>query len=147
MKKLTALFLAVVTALSLLMLTGCTPGGTPEGTPLPEGMNEETVIAEGRKIVKMLVDEQYFEIVDLMRPDVAAGVAPGNIKELMENVVKKAGTNVTEDSAMATGQENKDAGEPLGEAVIFGKHEKKQVRYRIVFDTQMNLVGLQVRKY
>ena len=147
MKKLTALFLAVVTALSLLTLSGCTPGGTPEGTPLPEGMSEETVIAEGRKIVKMLVDEQYFEIVDLMRPDVAAGVAPGQIRDLMESIEKKAGPYVEEDSAMATGQKNKDAGETLGEAVIFGKHEKKQVRYRIVFDPEMNLVGLQIRKY
>ena len=147
MKKLTALFLAVAAALSLMMLSGCTPGGTPEGTPLPEGMSEETVIAEGRKVVKMLVDEQYFEIVDLMRPDVAAGVAPGNIKDLMESINKKSGKYEQESSAMATGQENKEAGEPLGEAVIFADHEKKQVRYRIVFDTEMNLVGLQIRKY
>ena len=147
MKKLSALFLAVVMGLSLFLLAGCKPGGTPEGTPLPEGMTEAAVIDEGRKIVKMLVDEQYFEIVDLMRSDVAAGVAPGQIRDLMESINEKAGKYVSESSAMATGQENKKAGEPLGEAVIFADHEKKQVRYRVVFDTQMNLVGLQIRKY
>ena len=146
MKKLTALFLAVVTALSLLTLSGCTKG-TPEGTPLPEGMDEATIIAEGRKVVELLVKEDYFAIVDQMRPDVAAGVAPGDIKGVMEKVVEKSGTYVEETEAMATGQKNKEAGETLAEAVIFAKHEKKQVRYRIVFDPEMNLVGLQVRKY
>ena len=146
MKKLTALFLAVVTALSLLTLSGCTKG-TPEGTPLPEGMDEATIITEGRKVVELLVKEDYFAIVDQMRPDVAAGVAPGDIKGVMEKVVEKSGTYVEETEAMATGQKNKEAGETLAEAVIFAKHEKKQVRYRIVFDPEMNLVGLQVRKY
>ena len=147
MKKLTALFLSAAMVLSLLMLSGCSMGGPAEGTPLPQGMDEAAVITEGRKVVEMLVNEEYFEIVDLMRPDIAAGVAPGSIRELMENVVKKAGKYVEETEAMATGQKNKDAGETLGEAVIFAKHDKKQVRYRIVFDPEMNLVGLQVRKY
>lgn len=146
MKKLTALFLSGMMVLSLFMLSGCS-NGTPEGTPLPEGMDEATVLSEGRKVVDLLVKEDYWTVVDQMRPDIGAGIAPGDVKDLMESVEKKAGEYVEETNAMATGQKNKEAGETLAEAVIFAKHEKKQVRYRIVFDPEMNLVGLQVRKY
>ena len=38
-----------------------------------------------------------------------------------------------------------DADEPHGIAVIRAKYDKKSVIFRIAFDTEMNLIGLDVR--
>ena len=149
MKKIKyAGLLALAVSLSLFLLTGC---GKKEGTPLPEGMVEETVLDAGREIVTLLNEENYQEILDRLRADVAAGGArpltAEDIKKQTAETLEKAGAYVLETDAMATGQHAKGSDERFAEAVIFAKHEKKTVRYRIAFDTDMTLIGIQVRKY
>ena len=48
------------------------------------------------------------------------------------------------DSAMATGQSSD--GEAYGVAVIYCKYSKKNVLFRLAFDTDYELIGLEVRK-
>lgn len=139
------LLLGLTLLLSIGLLSAC---GKPEGSPLPEGMDEEVVLNAGREIVALLNAGEYQAVVDRLRDDVAAGGARPLKAEDMEKVmeaVSKAQAYVEETDAMATGQSNKDFDEDFAEAVIFAKHEKKNVRYRIAFDTDMNLIGIQVK--
>ena len=46
---------------------------------------------------------------------------------------------------MATGQKLKDTGEEYGTAVLYCKHEKKTVMYRVAFSTEMELMGIEAK--
>ena len=140
-RKRNILLLGLVLILGSGLLSGC----SHKGNPLPENMDEETVLTEGRKVVDLLVNGDYQAVVDQLRSDVAASVTAEQVEAAMADV-KKAGAYVAESDCITTGRTVKETGEEYGEAVIMAKHEKDMVRYRIAFDTEMNLIGLQVRK-
>ena len=50
-----------------------------------------------------------------------------------------------EDDALATGQTIKDSGEEYGTAVLYCKHEKKSIMYRVAFSTGLELMGVEVK--
>ena len=124
--------------LCLLLLTGCSP------KELPEGMEEETVIADGQEIVELLVDGDYEEVYGRLRKDVAETTSPENIRELMESTVENAGVYLGRRDSMATGKTVD--GEEYGEAVILCEYKKKDVLFRVNFDLDGNMVGLNIQK-
>ena len=63
----------------------------------------------------------------------------------MEERLDKAGAYKSEDEAMATGQKIKDTGEAYGTAVLYCKHEKKNVIYRVAYSVDMELMGIEVK--
>lgn len=138
MKKRAPL-LAVALAF-LLVLTGC----RVSGRPLPEGMEEETVLDAGREIVSLLNGEGWQEVYDLLRDDARETSSPEAIRDYMAERLDKAGAYQSEDEAMATGQKLKDTGEEYGTAVLYCKHEKKSLMYRIAYSTDMELMGIQI---
>lgn len=137
MRKI-ALMLAVLGA--LLLLSGC----KVSGNPLPEGMEEETVLEQGREVVAMLNGGEWQEVYDLLRSDARETSSPETIQSYMEERLEKAKAYVKETEAMATGQKLKDTGEEYGTAVLYCKHEKKSVMYRIAYSTGMELMGIEV---
>ena len=138
MRKI-ALMLAVLGA--LLLLSGC----KVSGNPLPEGMEEETVLEQGREVVAMLNGGEWQEVYDLLRPDAQETSSPETIQSYMEERLEKAKAYVKETEAMATGQKLKDTGEEYGTAVIYCKHEKKSVMYRVAYSVDMELMGIEVK--
>ena len=138
MRKKFALALAVLS--TLLLLSGC----KVSGNPLPEGMEEETVLEQGREVVAMLNGGEWQEVYDLLRPDAQETSSPETIQSYMEERLEKAKAYVKETEAMATGQKLKDTGEEYGTAVIYCKHEKKSVMYRVAYSTGMELMGIEV---
>ena len=126
--------------LSLLLLSGC----KVKGNPLPEGMEEDAVLEQGRAVVSMLNDAEYQEVFDLLRTDARETSSPEAIQSYMAERLDKAGAYERENEAMATGQKLKDTGEEYGTAVLYCKHEKKKVIYRVAFSTDMELMGIQV---
>ena len=135
-----ALLLPLALAL-LLGLSGC----KVSGNPLPEGMEEETVLSEGREVVALLNGGEWQEVYDLLRDDARETSSPEGIQSYMEERLDKAGAYKSEDEAMATGQKLKDTGEEYGTAVLYWKHEKKNLMYRIAFSTEMELMGIEVK--
>lgn len=139
MRKRFALAAAALAA--LLLLAGC----KVSGNPLPEGMEEDTVLEQGREVVSLLNSEGYQEVYGLLREDARESSSPEVIQSYMAERLAKAGAYKSETEAMATGQKLKDTGEEYGTAVFYCKHEKKSVMYRIAYSTDMELMGIQVR--
>ena len=124
----------------LLLLAGC----KVSGNPLPEGMEEETVLEQGREVVAMLNGGEWQEVYSLLRADAQEASGPESIQSYMEERLDKAGAYKLETEAMATGQKIKDTGEEYGTAVFYCKHEKKNLMYRVAYSTDMELMGIQV---
>jgi len=139
MRKRLLLTLAALAA--LLLLSGC----KVSGNPLPEGMEEETVLAEGREVVSLLNSGGYQEVFDLLREDAQATSSPEAIQDYMAERISKAGAYVEEKDVLATGQKLKDTGEAYGTAVLYCKHEKKSILYRIAYSTDMELMGIEAK--
>lgn len=135
MKQKTRSFAAL--ALLVLLLCGC------QGRPLPEGMNEETLLQNGREIVALLASGSYEEVHGMMREDVAAEVTAERIQQLVLKQTDGAGSYKQIESCMATGQSSN--GERYGVAVFYCNYSKKNVMFRLAFDTSYELIGMEVR--
>ena len=129
---------AAALALVLLMLCGC------QGKPLPPGMDEETLLKNGREAVILLAGGDYEKVLALMREDVASGVTGEDIRDLVFKQTDGAGVYKEITSSMATGQSSD--GESYGVAVFYCKYEKKNVLFRLAFDTNYELIGMEVKK-
>lgn len=117
-----------------------------DGNPLPDGMEETTVLDAGREVVTDLNEGDWQSVYDLMREDAKTATgSPEAIEAHMQAVLDKVGAYKSEEDSMATGQEL-DSGEQYATAVFYCKHEKNQAMYRIAFSTDMELLGLQVSK-
>ena len=139
MKKRLLLPAAVLAC--LLLLSGC----KVSGNPLPQGMEEEAVLSQGREVVTLLNGEGWQEVYDLLRSDAKETSSPEAIQSYMAQRLDKAGAYKSEDEAMATGQKLKDTGEEYGTAVLYCKHEKKSVIYRVAYSTDMELMGIEIK--
>ena len=138
MKKRLILLAAVLTVLCLL--SGC----KVSGNPLPEGMEEETVLEQGREVVAQLNGGEWQAVYDALREDAKETSSPEAIQAYMEEFLDKAKAYEKETDAMATGQKLKDTGEEYATAVFYCKHEKKSLMYRIAYSTDMELMGIQI---
>ena len=127
--------------LALLLLPGC----KVSGNPLPEGMEEEPVLERGREIVALLNAGEWQEVYDLLRSDARETSSPETIQSYMEERLEKAKAYVKETEAMATGQKLKATGEEYGTAVIYCKHEKKSIMYRVAYSVDMELMGIEAK--
>ena len=119
-----------------LVLTGCAPRA------LPDGMEEDAVIEAGQEIVELLVGGKYQETAALFREDI--NVSADTVQNLMEDVAGDLGFFLGRRDVMATGRTVD--GVEYGEAVILCEYKKDDVLFRVCFDTDMILVGLEITK-
>ena len=138
MKKRLCFFAAALAA--LFLLSGC----KVSGNPLPEGMDEDTVLEEGRDIVALLNAGYYSDVWHSLRTDAMMSTSPEAIQSYMEERLAKAGAYKREEEAMATGQTLKETGEKYATAVFYCKHEKKNLMYRVAYSADMELMGIQI---
>ena len=109
--------LLIITAF-LLLLTSC------KGNPLPNGMEEETLLQAGQEVVLLVVD--------------------GDIEALVQRQLEGAGEYREITDRMATGQSSQ--GESYGVAVFYCSYTGDKVLFRVAFDPQMSLIGLEVKR-
>lgn len=136
LKQKTRSFAAL--ALLACLLCGC------QGKPLPEGMDEETLLKNGREVTILLAGGDYEAVRERMREDVAADVTAEDIQALVLKQTDGAGTYKQIDSFMATGQSSD--GESYGVAVFYCNYSKKNVMFRLAFDANYELIGMEVKK-
>ncbi len=127
-----------VIAVFLLLLAGC------QGNPLPSGMEEETLLEAGQEVVLQVVDGDYEAIYAAFRPDVAQTMTSGDIEELVLRQLDGAGEYREITDRMATGQSSQ--GERYGVAVFYCSYTRDKVLFRVAFDPQMSLIGLEVKR-
>ena len=130
-------WLFVSAAVLLLLLSGC------RGNKLPDGMDEDKVVSSGISVMRQLADGKYEEVYDSLREDVREQTSADAIEEMMDAATEGRGSFKKVKESMVTGVT--DADEPHAIAVIGAKYDKKSVVFRIAFDTEMNLIGLDVR--
>lgn len=136
MRRKLALLLALC-VLAAALLSGCT------GKKLPDGMDADDVTYEGIQVMKQLIDGEYDAVYALLREDVRAQTSAKDIEAMMAAAEDGRGSYEKVTDSMATGVTNTD--EPHAIAVIRAKYEKKSVYFRIAFDTDMNLIGLEAK--
>lgn len=129
--------IASLAMLLLLVLSGC------KGNKLPDDMDEDRVVSSGISVMRQLADGKYEEVYDSLREDVREQTSADAIQTMMETATEGRGSFKKVKDSMATGVT--DADEPHAIAVIGAKYDKKSVVFRIAFDTEMNLIGLDVR--
>ena len=125
--------IASLAMLLLLVLSGC------KGNKLPDGMDEDKVSSAGLAVMSQLTKDEYEEVCEDVREQTSADA----IEEMMDTATEGRGSFKKVKDSMVTGVT--DADEPHAIAVIGAKYDKKSVVFRIAFDTEMNLIGLDVR--
>ena len=126
--------IASLAMLLLLVLSGC------KGNKLPDGMDEDKVSSAGLAVMSQLTKGEYEEVYDALREDVREQTSADAIEEMMDTATEGRGSFKKVKDSMVTG-----VTEPHAIAVIGAKYDKKSVVFRIAFDTEMNLIGLDVR--
>ena len=134
MRKKVCLLLLLAMLLALA-LSGC------RGNELPDGMDEDKVSSAGLAVMSQLTKGE--EVYDALREDVREQTSADDIKKMMDAATEGRGSFKKVKDSMVTGVT--DADEPHAIAVIGAKYDKKSVVFRIAFDTEMNLIGLDVR--
>mgnify|MGYP002572067269 FL=1 len=129
--------IASLAILLLLVLSGC------KGNKLPDGMDEDKVSSAGLGVMSQLTKGEYEEVYDALREDVREQTSADDIKKMMDAATEGRGSFKKVKDSMVTGVTNTE--EVHGIAVIRAKYDKKSVIFRIAFDPEMNLIGLDVR--
>ena len=124
--------------LLIAVLTGCA------GKALPEGMDEEALLAAGREVLLLAVDGDYEGVHAMLREDQRELYTPEDIRTMVLANVDGAGVYKQITDSMATGQT--EQGEHFGIAVLYCEYAKDDVLFRVAFDSDMNLIGLSVKK-
>ena len=127
--------IASLAMLLLLVLSGC------KGNKLPDGMDEDKVSSAGLAVMSQLTKGEYEEVYDALREDVREQTSADDIKKMMDAATEGRGSFKKVKDSMVTGVTD----EPHAIAVIGAKYDKKSMVFRIAFDTEMNLIGLDVR--
>ena len=123
--------------LCVLTLAGC------KGKPLPDGMEEDAVLAAGEEIVQQLTDGDYSAVLAQFRSDIREGLTAEQLQTQVETATQKAGQYRKLDDTLVTGSQEP---EPHGIAVIYCKYPTDSVMFRVAFDPEMELIGLEVSK-
>lgn len=100
---------AVAAVLCVLTLAGC------KGKPLPDGMEEDAVLAAGEEIVQQLTDGDYSAVLAQFRSDIREGLTAEQLQTQVETATQKAGQYRKLDDTLVTGSQEP---EPHGIAVI-----------------------------
>ena len=128
---------ALAAGLCVLMLASC------KGKPLPDGMEEDAVLAAGEAVVQQLTDGDYSAVLAQFRSDIREGLTAEQIQTQVETATEKAGQYRKLDDTLVTGSQEP---EPHGIAVIYCKYTQDSVMFRVAFDPEMELIGLEVSK-
>jgi len=136
LKKWTVLICMGV--ISALLLTGC-----QLNEPLPEGMDEEKLIAAATEVRDLIFAGKYEEVTNRFRPDVREdnGITVEKVKSLVEVYAnpKDVGTLKKVNKTTVAGN---NEGEDHGIVVFECEFTEKKVGVGISFDMDMNLLGI-----
>ena len=133
-----ALCSAVGLLLSLALLAGC------QGGDLPAGMSEEALLEAGKDVMLLVVQGEYEAVQETFRTDVGETLTAQDIQDLALRQLDGAGVYKQIEKAMTTGQSSD--GEHYGVAVLYCEFAEKDILFRLAFDGDMSLIGMDIRQ-
>ena len=133
-----ALCSAVGLLLSLALLAGC------QGGDLPAGMSEEALLEAGKDVMLLVVQGAYEAVQETFRADVGETLTAQDIQDLALRQLDGAGVYKQIEKAMTTGQSSD--GEHYGVAVLYCEFAEKDILFRLAFDGNMSLIGMDIRQ-
>ena len=136
MKK--SLCSAVGLLLCCVLLAGC------QGKALPEGMDEDALLEAGKDVMLLVVQGDYETVLEQFRSDVRETIAAEDIQALALRQLDGAGVYKQIEKSMTTGQAGD--GEDYGIAVLYCQFSEKDVLFRVAFDADMTLVGIDIQQ-
>lgn len=128
--------------LLLLLLTICLLSAC-KGNALPDEMNEEELLSAGENILQMLTSGNCQGVYECLREDVRQQTDAAAIEELLNKATEGKGSFQKITGRMVTGITEGE--QPQGIAVFQCKYQKKSIAFRIAFDPDMQLIGLDIR--
>ena len=135
-KKWTAA--VVLGLLCAMLLSGCSLN-----TPLPESMDEKTIIAGAEQVRDLIFAGEYETVANMIREDVRKDqeITAQKVKALVETYAnpEDIGTFVKVNRTTVSGN---NEGEEHGIVVFECKFTKKKVGVGVAFDPEMNLLGI-----
>ena len=129
---------AVGLLLSLVLLTGC------QGKALPEGMSEDALLEAGKDVMLLVVQGDYQSVLETFRSDVQETLTVEDIQTLALRQLDGAGVYKQIEKSMTTGQSSD--GEHYGVAVLYCEFSEKDILFRLAFDTDMALIGMDIQQ-
>ncbi len=129
---------AVGLLLSLALLTGC------QGKALPEGMSEDALLEAGKDVMLLVVQGDYQSVLETFRSDVQETLTVEDIQTLALRQLDGAGVYKQIEKSMTTGQSSD--GEHYGVAVLYCEFSEKDILFRLAFDADMALIGMDIQQ-
>lgn len=123
--------------LSLVLLTGC------QGKALPEGMSEDALLEAGKDVMLLVVQGDYQSVLETFRSDVQETLTVEDIQTLALRQLDGAGVYKQIEKSMTTGQSSD--GEHYGVAVLYCEFSEKDILFRLAFDADMALIGMDIQ--
>ena len=124
----------VALVLCALVLSGC-------GAALPEGLDESTVASAAEEVAEQLAAGETEAIYEKLRPDVAGTLTEEDVAAL---VPKSAGVWEKIVTTEVRSRTDKGSGEEYALAMVVCQFEEGRVTISAAFDSEMQLIGLQV---
>lgn len=124
--------------LSVLLLAGC------QGKALPEGMDEDALLEAGKNVMLQIVQGEYDTVLSEFRADVRETLTADDIQTLALAQLDGAGVYKQIEKSMTTGQSSD--GEDYGVAVLYCQFSEKDVVFRLAFDPDMTLIGIDIQQ-
>ena len=129
---------AVGVLLSVLLLAGC------QGKALPAGMDEDALLEAGKDVMLQVVQGDYEAVLSAFRSDVQETLTVEDIQNLALAQLDGAGVYKQIEKSMTTGQSSD--GESYGVAVLYCQFSEKDVLFRLAFDSDMTLMGMDIQQ-
>ena len=95
-------------------------------------------------MVLQLVQDEYEVVRESFREDVRESVTADQLRTLLLQQTDGAGVYRQIESTMVTGQSSD--GEHYGVAVLYCEYSEDDVLFRVAFDKNLKLIGLEIRK-
>lgn len=107
-------------------------------------MEEDAVLSAGLGVMDQLIRGEYDGVYEELRSDVRDATTASALEDVMDTATDGLGEPKEVTDTMVTGVTDTD--EPHAIAVIRRKYEKKSVYFRIAFDPDMQLIGMEIKK-
>lgn len=126
--------------LSLLIFLGACSSNT-----IPEGFDEDQLTNQSKQIIEHLQDEQYAEVLDLMREDVREMLPKETLQDVAETKYSAVGTFVKYTQVAITDTKDPKTSEVYAVVIIVVEYTEGKGTYTLTFDKDLSCVGLYIK--